>query len=84
MDFLNINIVLGQGVQQDHVLAAMYYKMAADQGDIDALHNLGLISYIGQGVEQNFEDAFKYYKLAADLGHLRAQNTLGKISFLKN
>lgn len=69
--------MLGQGVPQDHVMAAMYYKMAADQEDIDALHNLGLISYIGQGVDQSFDEAFKYYQMAADRGHVRAQNTLG-------
>jgi TPR repeat protein len=46
----------GEGVKQDDVLAASWYRKAADQGELKAQHNLGIMYSFGQGVPQDPAD----------------------------
>ena len=51
--------------------------MAADQGFIQAQHNLGLMYYGDQGMAQDYSAAMKWYRMAGDQGHADAQVNLG-------
>jgi len=67
----------GDGVEQDFVEAANWYKMAAEKGHAIAQHNLAIMYEKGQGVPQDFEEAAKWYRMAADQGKAGSQNNLG-------
>jgi len=54
----------GEGVAQDWVEAAKWFRRAAEQGDKAAMRNLGLCYENGKGVPQNEEEAKKWYKKA--------------------
>ena len=66
----------GKGVKQDHNMAIKYCKLAADQGDANALSKLGVMYRYGQGVKQDHSMAIKYYKLAAEQGLEQANSLL--------
>lgn len=55
----------GRGVPQDYVLAAMWYRRAAELGDPNAQHLLGLMYDKGQGVPVDYVEAHKWLNLAA-------------------
>jgi TPR repeat protein len=67
----------GQGVQQSYEMARMLYKLAAQQGDVNAMYDLGFMYQHGEGVEQSYEKAFEHYEQAAQLGYAKAQYNLG-------
>ena len=67
----------GQGVPQDYVEAARWYRLAADQGLAEAQYNLGLMYAEGEGVPQDDAEAARWYRLAADQGDAKAQKNLG-------
>jgi hypothetical protein len=67
----------GQGVCRDDIMAAAWYRLAADQGDASAQNNLGIMYANGQGVPQDDEQAVHWYRLAAEQGHALAQYNLG-------
>ena len=69
----------GDGMEQDYVQAANWYKIAADQGHAKAQHNLGLMYEQGQGVSRDTALAAKYYRMAAEHGHSGSQNNLGTL-----
>ena len=52
-------------------------KKAAEQGDAQAQHNLGLCYANGIGVEKNLSEAVKWYRKAAEQGDAQAQFNLG-------
>ena len=58
----------------------MFYlwdRYKAEQGDVAAQLNLGMILKVGFGVAQNYTEAFKWIKLAAEHGLAEAQFNLG-------
>jgi TPR repeat protein len=58
--------------------AARVYRLRADQGDAEALYNLGVFYEQGRGgLPKDEREAARRYKLAADQGHAKAQNKLG-------
>ncbi len=63
--------------QQEFPCALKEWVPLADQGDMVAQYNLGIMYANGQGVKQDLFEAFKYYKLAADQGKMNAQYNLG-------
>ena len=52
-------------------------RSAAEQGDVKAQYNLGLIYNNGEGVPQDYTEARKWLLKAAQQGHAKAQNNLG-------
>ena len=52
-------------------------KALADQGDVDAQYNLGVIYSIGLGVPENDAEAVKWNRKAAEQGYAKAQYNLG-------
>jgi len=67
----------GQGVIQDYKEAVKWYTKAAEQGNVDAQYNLGLMYNNGQGVIQDYKEAVKWYTKAAEQGNVDAQYNLG-------
>jgi hypothetical protein len=61
------------GVPIDFVLAAKYFKFAADQNHADAQFYYGLCLREGRGVPIDFILSAKYLKLSADQNHSHAQ-----------
>jgi hypothetical protein len=66
----------GQGVAQDDVEAARWYRNAADQGEAAAQSGLGIMYQNGQGVPQDDAEAMKWYRKAADQGDATAKKNL--------
>lgn len=67
--------------QKNDFMAAKFYKISADQGDIDSQYNLALIyergyQFGGRHIKEP-KLAFYYFKLAADQGHIPSQFKLG-------
>ena len=67
----------GTGTAIDAATAAIYFKMAADQGDPKARAytelNMANIYFRGEGVSRDRARAFEYFKRAADNGNAMAQ-----------
>jgi TPR repeat protein len=61
----------------DFVTALREWKPLAEQGDIDAQFNLGIMYNFGRGVSQEYKIAAKWYRKAAEQGDARAQFNLG-------
>jgi TPR repeat protein len=62
---LGFRYEFGRGVPQDYVLAATWYRWAAEQGDPDGQHLLGLLYDRGLGVPEDHVEAHKWLNLAA-------------------
>jgi len=75
--FLGFLYENGQGVPQDYVQAADWYRKAAEQGQPGAQYNLGLLYHIGQGVPQDYAQAAAWFRKAAAQGQPLAQYNLG-------
>jgi len=52
-------------VEQDVKEAARLYRLAANQGDASAQHNLAVMYSIGEGVFQDLEKSYMWFALAA-------------------
>ncbi|WP_010297595.1 SEL1-like repeat protein [Candidatus Odyssella thessalonicensis] len=69
----------GVGVKRSNMAQAfIYYKDAADKGEIKAQHKIGLCYRYGYGTEENPQQAIAYLKKAADKGYARALHNLGR------
>ena len=67
----------GEGVLQNDVAAARWFRAAAEQGDAEAQFNLGFHYREGRGVPQDDARAIRWYRRAAEQGEADAQNNLG-------
>lgn len=67
----------GQGVPEDNIEAAKWYRLAADQGNPEAQYNLGVMYDTGEGVPENDAEAVRWHRLAAERGNAEAQYNLG-------
>ena len=61
----------------DYATAAVLFKKAAQQGDMEAQFYLGHLYRKGVGVTLNKEESFKWLTKSAEQGHIRAQFNLG-------
>jgi len=52
------------------------FEQAAQNGFVQAYHNLGIMYFNGYGVAQSEEKAYSYFKMAADKGDKMAQEAL--------
>lgn len=75
----NLGVVFanGQGVAQDHSVAAKWFRKAADQGNADAQWNLGGLYRDGLGVTQDYDQALKLFLKSAEQGNADAQVRIG-------
>ena len=67
----------GNGVRQNQVRAAAWYRKAAEQGHVEAMYALGWMYDEGRGVPQDYERGFHFFKRAAELGHAGAEAEIG-------
>ena len=51
--------------QGNHAKAFEWYTKAANQGEAEAQHNLGVMYYEGQGVRQDYYKSVEWYTKAA-------------------
>ncbi|MDR1111575.1 MAG: sel1 repeat family protein [Deltaproteobacteria bacterium] len=58
-------------------LAIRWFRLAAGQGDHEAMRRLGDIFYDGVGVPKDLAEAAKWYRLVARLGNTEIQYRLG-------
>lgn len=72
-------LTTGQGGAAEIPRAVGLYKAAADQGDVDALNNLGELYETGRGVAINLEEAIRWYERAAEKGLGSAQFNAGRL-----
>ena len=70
---------LGVGVPSDFKEAFSWISLSANQGYLDAQHNLAEMYETGKGVSQNLEKAYEYYILAARRGNLDSQIKVAKM-----
>ena len=54
----------GEGVEVDKKKDFSYFKMAADNGHLDSICNVGTMLIQGTGIEANVEEGEKYLKIA--------------------
>lgn len=77
----SISDVMAQGRQSlkqgDYAVALLCYRLAAERGNAEAQHHLGLLYESGLGVEQDTRQAAHWYRQAADQGYADAQTGLG-------
>ncbi len=69
----------GQGVRQDYVEAAKWYRKAAAQGNIIAQYNLGVMYLKGQGVRQSKIVAKEWFKKACANGDKQSCDAYQKL-----
>lgn len=62
----------GQGVRQNYQEAEGWFRKAADQGDPQGQHLLGMMYRDGLGREQDDVEAYKWFTLSATQGHIDA------------
>ena len=65
----------GQGVPQDYDQAIKLYRLAAEQGFVNAQYNLGMM-YSKGPVQHDYKEAIKWYRLAAEQGDVAAKSQL--------
>lgn len=70
---------LGRGTDKSDVDAFVWYKMAADQGNINGIYCLAYAYLKGLGVQVNQEEALRLFLKAATLGSLDALGALTQI-----
>jgi hypothetical protein len=75
--YLGYCYATGKGVSEDFVVAAKWFRKAADQNNADAQSNLGLCYATGKGVSEDFVVAAKWFRKAADQNNADAQSYLG-------
>lgn len=56
--------------------ALRLWRLAAEQGNASAQHNLGAMYDKGRGVPQDYAEAAKWFRLPAKQGNAQAQNNL--------
>jgi TPR repeat protein len=61
---------------RDYAEAASWYLKAAEQGQVNAQSNLGLMYAEGRGVPRNYVEAVRWYTKAAEQGDAGAQGNL--------
>jgi TPR repeat protein len=65
--------------QGDYATALKEFLPLAQQGDVKAQFNMGILYEKGHGVPQDFQEAFRWYYLAAAQGDASTQNVLGML-----
>lgn len=58
-----------------------WYKKAVDNGNVEALFNLGLAYIKGRGVKKDIQKGIQYWEKASDLGDWIANRNLGVLYY---
>jgi hypothetical protein len=68
---------LDEAISEENAKTFQKYRQAAEQGEMEAQYQLGLMYQQGQGVPQDDALAINWFRRAAEQGQLEAQNQLG-------
>ena len=66
----------GEGVPKDPVKAVELFQKAADQGNVDAENNLGVMYFSGEGIARDTDKAKEWFAKAAAQGNADAKANL--------
>ena len=69
----------GVGVPQDYETAVKRYTRAAERGDSNAQHNLGVMYANGQGVPEDFIYAHMWFSISALNGNANGRKSRDSI-----
>ncbi|MEZ5894342.1 MAG: tetratricopeptide repeat protein [Parvularculaceae bacterium] len=69
----------GQGVEQDFGQARVWFRRAANGGNVLAMHRLGVMTARGDGGPADSQEAISWFEGAANLGLVDSQYNLGAI-----
>jgi hypothetical protein len=72
--YLGLYYSVGFGVSKDLVVAAKWYRKAAEQGFAPAQYYLGLCYYKGEGVTKDPVEAYVYFNVAGVTNAFAEQN----------
>jgi hypothetical protein len=72
----------GVGVKPSYEMAGYWYRKAAEQGNLKAMHNLGILFLEGQGTPKNEKEGARWIRRAAEKGDPGSQYLLG-VLYLK-
>jgi len=76
---LAVSYELGKGgLPKDPAAALIWYRRAANDGDLDATTEVARCYYYGIGTRQNRPKAVEWYRKAAERGNMEAQYALGR------
>lgn len=75
-DFVFYKYNDGAEENRDYNLAAKLYELAAEDGSINALNNIGTLFLNGFGVSQDFNKAEEYWMAASNKGNHKSQMNL--------
>jgi TPR repeat protein len=78
MWLLGLSCEQGDGIPEDPVEAAKWYRQAADLGNADAQYSLARCYVLGIGVTKDEEEHLKWLRKAAFLCEVHAVAALGK------
>ena len=67
----------GEGIEQDHRAAFIFFENASTVGHSEALFSLWALLQYGHGVTKDDHKAVELYQKAADKGHANAPYNLG-------
>lgn len=67
------------GLPKDYTKAEQCFRNAAEQGNVLAQFNLGMMCFQGNGIAKNYEEAAKWFRRASDQGNAPAQCMLGAL-----
>ena len=71
----------GNGVEQDYVKAARFYRRAEADGNATAQYNLGVMYDNALGVDHDESKAFDYYRKSAEQGFALGMMALGEMYY---
>src|SRR6267143_2569067 len=60
----------------DYATALREWRPLAEQGDVLAQYNLGILYFNGGGVPKDYQQALRWFRLAADQGEALAQTKI--------
>jgi len=84
MVMVGIMLKNGWGIDKSYEKAKVFFALAAQQGDAEALFHLGLMQEQGLGTPVNYDGALEMYENSCDKGflsaHINTMNLYGRIS----
>lgn len=69
----------GKGTPVDLEKSFLYFKMAADKGDVEAINLIGRMYENGKGTQVDYNKALKYYRIAIEKSDTNAMINYGKM-----
>ncbi len=72
--------VRGQGVKANNKEAVKWFQKSAEQGNVDAQNNLGVMYFKGRGISQDYVKAYLFFNVAAKTGNQNAKRKKSIVS----